>query len=99
MTSIDLAGKSSSFFSLIAQVTVIDIKALHCITLSHCCLECWQPRLRYPLLLGLALHLAQQFSGINAVFYYSSSFFEKARVDDPWLGSVMAGALTPPAFE
>jgi hypothetical protein len=37
--------------------------------------------MRFPLAIGLGLQLAQQFSGVNAVFYYSSSFFERAHVE------------------
>jgi len=49
--------------------------------------------LRFPLIVGLGLQLAQQLSGINAVFYYSTGFFEKARFKDPWLGSVLAATV------
>lgn len=51
------------------------------------------PAVRYPLMVGIMLHICQQFSGINAVFYYSSSFFEKAHFSNPWLGSVMASGV------
>jgi hypothetical protein len=36
------------------------------------------------------LQLGQQFSGINAVFYYSTSFFENAGISNPWMGSLLA---------
>lgn len=36
------------------------------------------PSLRAPLLVAVMLQLTQQFSGINAVFFYSTSFFEAA---------------------
>src|SRR5690242_9962031 len=45
---------------------------------------------RYLLFVALGLQLAQQFSGINAVFYYSTSFFAQAHFSDPWFGSVLA---------
>mmetsp|Transcript_21462 Transcript_21462/g.31920 ORF Transcript_21462/g.31920 Transcript_21462/m.31920 type:complete len:618 (-) Transcript_21462:94-1947(-) len=51
------------------------------------------PSSRKPFLIGVALMLFQQFSGINAVFYYSTSFFEKAHFDDPFLGTVLAATV------
>ncbi len=39
------------------------------------------PALRAPLLVAVMLQLTQQFSGINAVFFYSTSFFEAAVAD------------------
>ena len=44
---------------------------------------------RRPLVIGFLLQVSQQLSGINAVFYYSTSFFAAANVSDPWLGSVL----------
>lgn len=50
-----------------------------------------QPRVRTLLLSSFALQAAQQFSGINAVFYYSNSFFEGV-IDNPLVGtSIVAG--------
>ena len=48
---------------------------------------------RRPLLTGMALQVSQQLSGINAVFYYSTAFFMRAHVEDPWLGSVLCCAV------
>ena len=48
---------------------------------------------RRSLLIGLSLQLFQQFSGINAVFYYSTAFFSSAHVSDPWLASVLASTI------
>jgi SP family facilitated glucose transporter-like MFS transporter 3 len=48
---------------------------------------------RRPLLVGFGLQLAQQFSGINAVFFYSTMFFASAHMSDPWMGSVLASAV------
>ena len=48
---------------------------------------------RRPLLTGIALQVSQQLSGINAVFFYSTAFFAQAKVDDPWLGSVLCCAV------
>jgi MFS family permease len=47
-------------------------------------------RHRFALLIAVAMAVFQQFSGINAVFYYSTSFFVKANVSNPWLGTVAA---------
>lgn len=38
---------------------------------------------RLAVFIGLFLQVAQQFSGINGVFYYSTSFFASAGVSDP----------------
>ncbi|XP_028130593.1 glucose transporter type 1 isoform X1 [Diabrotica virgifera virgifera] len=35
----------------------------------------FSPTLRAPLIIGIVMQLSQQFSGINAVFYYSTSLF------------------------
>lgn len=50
------------------------------------------PKLRKLLLSSLILQMAQQFSGINAVFYYSTTFFEGV-IDDPLLGTTIVGAV------
>jgi SP family facilitated glucose transporter-like MFS transporter 3 len=49
-------------------------------------------KLRKLLLSCLVLQMAQQFSGINAVFYYSTSFFEGV-IDSPQLGTTIVGAV------
>ena len=41
---------------------------------------------------AIVLHLSQQFCGINAVFYYSTSFFEGV-IDNPLLGSTLVAAI------
>lgn len=48
---------------------------------------------RFPLFIAVFLQVAQQLSGINAVFYYSTSFFQTAHVNDPWLGTVLVSAV------
>jgi len=55
--------------------------------------EMWrQPKIRTLLLSSLILQVAQQFSGINAVFYYSTSFFQGI-IDNPLLGTTLVGAV------
>ncbi|CAG2062948.1 unnamed protein product, partial [Timema podura] len=53
------------------------------------------PNLRLPLLLVCALQAGQQFSGINAVFYYSVSIFENAGLshDGSQYASIGAGGV------
>jgi len=51
------------------------------------------PVLRAPLIVACVLQLTQQFSGINAVFFYSTSFFEDA-VSSPGDTTVSARAQT-----
>lgn len=49
-------------------------------------------KLRVLLLSSLALQVAQQLGGINAVFYYSTSFFENV-IDNPLVGTTVVGAV------
>ncbi|CEG38916.1 sugar transporter [Plasmopara halstedii] len=42
--------------------------------------------IRLPLLVAITLQLAQQLSGINAVMFYASSFFQNAGLEDPRFG-------------
>ena len=51
-----------------------------------------QSKIRTLLLSALFLQLAQQFSGINAVFYYSTTFFDGV-IDDPLLGTTVVGVV------
>lgn len=37
--------------------------------------------LRIPLIIGIVMHLSQQFSGINGVFYYSTRLFESSGLE------------------
>uniref|UniRef100_A0A8C7G2T3 Solute carrier family 2 member 3a n=1 Tax=Oncorhynchus kisutch TaxID=8019 RepID=A0A8C7G2T3_ONCKI len=48
---------------------------------------------RQPLLIAVMLHLSQQLSGINAVFYYSTGIFESAGVTQPIYATIGAGAV------
>mmetsp|Transcript_10776 Transcript_10776/g.26358 ORF Transcript_10776/g.26358 Transcript_10776/m.26358 type:complete len:573 (-) Transcript_10776:307-2025(-) len=52
-----------------------------------------KPQLRFPFMVGVCLQLFQQFSGINAVFYYSTGFFQNAQFAKPYLGTVLCGAV------
>jgi len=47
--------------------------------------------LKKALTIAVILLINQQFSGINSVFFYSSSLFDQANVD-PWLGTVLASS-------
>jgi SP family facilitated glucose transporter-like MFS transporter 3 len=49
-------------------------------------------KLRMLLISCFVLQMAQQFSGINAVFYYSTSFFEGV-IDNPLIGTTIVGAV------
>lgn len=49
-------------------------------------------KLRILLISSLVLQAAQQLSGINAVFYYSTAFFDGV-IDDPLLGTTIVGAV------
>ncbi|KAF7667950.1 hypothetical protein LDENG_00039880 [Lucifuga dentata] len=51
------------------------------------------PLYRQPLIIAIVLQLSQQLSGINAVFYYSTSIFKKAGVEQPVYATIGAGAV------
>ncbi|XP_066546499.1 solute carrier family 2, facilitated glucose transporter member 1 isoform X1 [Amia ocellicauda] len=51
------------------------------------------PLYRQPILIAIVLQLSQQLSGINAVFYYSTSIFEKAGVAQPVYATIGAGVV------
>ncbi|XP_005729793.1 solute carrier family 2, facilitated glucose transporter member 1 [Pundamilia nyererei] len=51
------------------------------------------PLYRQPLLIAVMLQLSQQLSGINAVFYYSTSIFAKAGVEQPVYATIGAGVV------
>ncbi|XP_073654608.1 solute carrier family 2, facilitated glucose transporter member 4 isoform X2 [Tursiops truncatus] len=48
---------------------------------------------RQPLVIAIVLQLSQQLSGINAVFYYSTSIFETAGVGQPAYATIGAGVV------
>ncbi|KAG7360637.1 sugar transporter [Nitzschia inconspicua] len=55
--------------------------------------ELWaHPKRRTLLLSSLVLQMGQQLSGINAVFYYSTSFFEGI-ISNPLIGTTIIGAV------
>ncbi|XP_044154251.1 solute carrier family 2, facilitated glucose transporter member 3-like [Bufo gargarizans] len=48
---------------------------------------------RQPIIISIVLQLSQQLSGINAVFYYSTSIFTKAKVPNPIYATIGAGVV------
>nr|XP_046267956.1 solute carrier family 2, facilitated glucose transporter member 2 [Scatophagus argus] len=48
---------------------------------------------RQQLLVGLMMHISQQFSGINAIFYYSTDIFARAGVSQPVYATIGVGAI------
>uniref|UniRef100_A0A673LVH6 Solute carrier family 2 member 1a n=1 Tax=Sinocyclocheilus rhinocerous TaxID=307959 RepID=A0A673LVH6_9TELE len=48
---------------------------------------------RQPIFIAIMLQLSQQFSGINAVFYFSTGIFEKAGVSEPVYATIGAGVV------
>lgn len=55
--------------------------------------EMWgKPKIRQLLISSLILQLSQQLCGINAVFYYSTSFFEGV-IPNPLIGTTIVGAV------
>ncbi|KAL3909113.1 MAG: hypothetical protein SGILL_008217 [Bacillariaceae sp.] len=55
--------------------------------------EIWaHPKRRMLLVSSLVLQMGQQLSGINAVFYYSTSFFEGI-IDNPQVGTTIIGGV------
>ncbi|XP_036403960.1 solute carrier family 2, facilitated glucose transporter member 4-like [Megalops cyprinoides] len=51
------------------------------------------PLYRQPIIIAILLQLSQQLSGINAIFYYSTSIFQKAGVQSPVYATIGAGAV------
>ncbi|XP_077204528.1 solute carrier family 2, facilitated glucose transporter member 2 isoform X2 [Paroedura picta] len=48
---------------------------------------------RQPFLVAIMVHLAQQFSGINAIFYYSTDIFTEAGIKEPVYATIGVGAI------
>uniref|UniRef100_A0A7S0Q473 Major facilitator superfamily (MFS) profile domain-containing protein n=1 Tax=Coccolithus braarudii TaxID=221442 RepID=A0A7S0Q473_9EUKA len=49
--------------------------------------------LRLPLFVAFSMMVGQQWSGINAIFFYSTSFFADAGLEDPVLGTLLASTV------
>ncbi|KAJ6660963.1 hypothetical protein lerEdw1_016983, partial [Lerista edwardsae] len=49
--------------------------------------------LRPAFLVAIMVHIAQQFSGINAIFYYSTDIFHQAKVKEPVYATIGVGAI------
>ncbi|XP_019388276.1 PREDICTED: solute carrier family 2, facilitated glucose transporter member 2 [Crocodylus porosus] len=48
---------------------------------------------RQPILVALMVQVSQQFSGINAIFYYSTNIFERAGVQQPVYATIGVGVV------
>ncbi|KAJ0406987.1 hypothetical protein P43SY_005220 [Pythium insidiosum] len=55
--------------------------------------ELFSPAYRQQTILAIMLSLAQQFSGINAAFLYSSSIFKTAGVEDDRIGTLIVNGV------
>ncbi|XP_060922361.1 solute carrier family 2, facilitated glucose transporter member 1-like isoform X1 [Limanda limanda] len=51
------------------------------------------PLYRQPIIISMMLQLSQQLSGVNAIFYYSTSIFMKAGVQSPVYATIGAGVV------
>ena len=49
--------------------------------------------IRFPLVVGIVLQLAQQFSGINAVMFYANLFFKNVGLASPLVGTTLVGVV------
>ncbi|KAH9116934.1 hypothetical protein AeMF1_009141 [Aphanomyces euteiches] len=49
--------------------------------------------IRFPLIVGISLQIFQQLSGINAVMFYSTSFFKMVHLPNPLVGATLVGAI------
>uniref|UniRef100_UPI00398EDE23 solute carrier family 2, facilitated glucose transporter member 2 n=1 Tax=Pristiophorus japonicus TaxID=55135 RepID=UPI00398EDE23 len=48
---------------------------------------------RQPIIVALVLHMSQQFSGINAIFYYSTAIFSQAGISHPVYATIGVGVV------
>ncbi|XP_055501820.1 solute carrier family 2, facilitated glucose transporter member 2 [Leucoraja erinacea] len=51
------------------------------------------PNYRQPITVALMLHISQQFSGINAIFYYSTAIFTQAGISHPSYATIGVGVV------
>ncbi|XP_038672517.1 solute carrier family 2, facilitated glucose transporter member 2 [Scyliorhinus canicula] len=51
------------------------------------------PSCRQPIIIALMMHLSQQFSGINAIFYYSTAIFKQAGLTEPVYATIGVGVV------
>ncbi|KAL8321728.1 hypothetical protein RB593_004025 [Gaeumannomyces tritici] len=51
------------------------------------------PKIVYRTLLGIALHFAQQWTGVNYFFYYGATVFKSAGIEDPIQTQLILGAV------
>ena len=56
-------------------------------------LECFRPGLLKRLLTGCALQALQQLSGVNFIFYYGTQYFANSGVKNPFVVSMITGAV------
>lgn len=49
--------------------------------------------IRFPLIVGIVLQVAQQFSGINAVMFYANLFFKNVGLQNPLVGTCLVGTI------
>jgi SP family facilitated glucose transporter-like MFS transporter 1 len=54
----------------------------------------WRKSLTRPLIAGIGLHISQQFSGINVVFFYSTSIFYSAGIQSASIVTAATGVVT-----
>ncbi|GFP57875.1 high-affinity fructose transporter ght6 [Trichoderma asperellum] len=51
------------------------------------------PKTRYRTFLGMGIHFLQQWTGINYFFYYGTTVFSNAKINDPFMTQLILGAV------
>ncbi|UKZ92938.1 uncharacterized protein TrAFT101_007869 [Trichoderma asperellum] len=51
------------------------------------------PKTRYRTFLGMGIHFLQQWTGINYFFYYGTTVFSSAKINDPFMTQLILGAV------